>query len=241
MLIQLKGGVGEALCAEPAIRKYGIEQAGNIKLTICCENADLYVGHPVVEGIMYQSPETEGPFNRVVVLEPIGESADSKMRGYAEQLDVTMSGHPEVYLTSLDLIRTDRFGLSKLKKTLIAIILSNRNNDTAKWNNLARILSERFGACVAFLSFSKHSGLEFGFDLTGRLMPREMAAVLSKTRCWIAEETDGALLGIAVKTAGILLTDEALFEERPLVEQLSARCTEDEIVQSVCGMIQDRQ
>ncbi|MHC5083177.1 MAG: hypothetical protein ACYTET_04475 [Planctomycetota bacterium] len=238
VLIRIPDDVTDALCAEPAIRKYSQEKLSSGQLTICCEHADLYVGHPAIGGIMYDlTEEDRDRFTQTIVLEPVEGSVDERMERYGEQLDVKLDQDvPNIYLTGLDWIRIERFGLSKMDKPTVAMVLSDDTAAADLFNELALILHERFGFGIVFLSSIKQKVPETEKNLTGRLMPREMAAVFSKVDCWVSDSAASAVLSLAVSSKGILLGSDSDIMDCPQVETVGFDTDIEEICRCIAGL-----
>lgn len=148
-------------------------------------------------------------FDRTIDLNSESVGLVQMMQNYAEQLDVTGPlGRPRVYITSMDRLRLGRFGLKRPLHPAIAVVLQQQNPDTRRWDLAAAEIEERLGASVIFMASKKWSGLDHGINLTGRLMPREMMAVLSRADGWLGFDREAAALGWAAGKKGIVLTDE---------------------------------
>ena len=208
------------------------------QLTICCENADLYVGHPAVGAIMYDLTEEDRKrFTQTIVLNPAAGTVDQRIDDYGKQLDVELDQEvPNIYLTSLDWIRIERFGLSRMDKPTVAMVLADHTMARDIFNELALMLHERFGFGVVFLSPVKQQVLEGEKNLTGRLMPREMAAVFSKVDCWVSDCVSSPVLSLAVSSQGVLLAAERELIDCQNVDVVSFDTDVEEICQRIAAL-----
>jgi hypothetical protein len=221
--VRIAGHMAEALCAEPAIAAFQQAFGKRVRLTVCSQAADLYVGHPAISAIMYDGRQaSDGSFDRVIDLETGGSNPVRLVQSYAEQMGVEVSDlRPHVYVTSMDRLRTGRFGVAKLQRPCTVILLPEQMASLAPMDALAADIEERLGAGVVFVSLKKYPALEHGKNLTGRLMPREIAAVMSRADVWIGMNAEAAVLGWAAGSGGVVFTDEPFDspEEAILIRQ----------------------
>jgi hypothetical protein len=210
VLVRIAGHVVEALCAEPAIAAFQQAFGKRVCMTVCSSAADLYVGHPAVRAIMYHSRQVpDGLFDRVIDLEAGTLEPLRRVRRYAEQMAVELSDmRPRIYVTSMDRLRTGRFKVTERDRLCTVILLPEQTTSLEQMDTLAADIEERLGAGVVFVSLSKYPALEHGKNLTGRLMPREIAAVLRDADLWIGMNAEAAVLGWAAGSGGIVFTDE---------------------------------
>lgn len=209
VLIQIGGGVLEALCAEPAIAAFA-GAAPERRVTVCCRAADLYVGHPRIDTIMYSRTDTaEKRFERIIELTAGCDDPAEMVRSFAAQLSVTVERlQPHCHLTSMDRLRAGRFGFKRRRDAGVVIILPDHGMNTADIEILAADVEERLGTDVIFVSGRKYADLEPGLNLTGKLMPREMVAILGKAAGWVGFDRSAAAMGWAAGKKGIVFAEE---------------------------------
>lgn len=232
MLIRIAGGIEQALCAEPAVAAFQRAHK-QMRITVCNPAADLYVGHPAVSGIMYQPEVCPDGFDRIMDWTANAGDPTGLVSQFAHQAGVTVeSQKPTIYVTSMDRLRIGRFGLASLQRPVAVIILPEGTEGTdvpAGFETLAADIEERLGGSAVFISMKKYTTLENGTNLTGRLMPREMAAVIGRADGWIGLDLRAACLGWAAGGKGILLVDE-LFDSPSPEMTVQERLTDREML-----------
>lgn len=206
----------DALCAEPAIAALG-RQMRSVPLTVASANADVYVGHPGISGILYLENHTPlGGFDRTLVV-PAGTSAMTlaeRVACAAEALGVSVERRePQIYLTSLDALRTERLELGGPQQPIMALCMGDDAGDDRwrRWEGVCRTLKDEQGTAIVLLS-GRRGALDVYKNLAGRLMPREAAAVLSRCAVWLGDDPTYAALAGAVGLPGVFVSDAAVFE-----------------------------
>jgi hypothetical protein len=226
--------MAEALCAEPAVSAFA-RQSPPAEITICSRAADLYVGHPQIRGIMYRYMDgMTSVFDRTIELTGEGMNCKELMRSYAAQLNAhEQPERPHIHLTTMDRIRIGRFGLKPLEGPVAVMVLPEHFAESAVWDLTAAEIEERLGASVIFLSLQKYAGLEHGRNLTGRLMPREMAAILSRAGAWLGFDAEAAALGWAAGTEGILFVPDSCESPDPAIRVRVPNCPRETVLELV--------
>lgn len=207
ILILLPKGLLSALYAEPAIRALGSGGARRKEIAVCHENADLYAGHPAVHGVAYsEAGGLAASFDKVITLRgALGkEGAMDWVFEVARQLGVTLEQQaPQIALNSFDFVRTQRFGISKLARPRIAIAMAAEASSgwpAASRRDLCRLLRSRMSAGLVYVGGCHGEIEESAKDLRGKLMAREIAAVLKQCDLLISEEEEMVSLAAAVQT-----------------------------------------
>jgi hypothetical protein len=200
-LVVIEGGIIEAICAEPVIRRLAEQAEGRYTLTVCQKHADLYAGHPAVKCAMYDEDEADcRKFETVLRLPaPTGEMTFRRWVGaYAERMKIVLhDSRPNIVLTGYDLIRVQRFGICTLKKQKVAVA-TGQLPDAAhmeNWRRFCETLRQQSDCDVIILGQVKVE-LPAAKNLSGRLTPRETAAVLSQ--CDVLATTEEACAAMAV-------------------------------------------
>lgn len=239
VLVRIAGGITEALCAEPAINAFGRQWQEHMRISVCTPAADLYVGHPQVSGIMYRQEDAVGGFDRTIDLREGAAGLVQLVQDYAGQLGITDAlARPQVYVTSMDRLRTRRFGLAALELPVIVIVLPEETINLSKWDVMAADIEERLGGSAVFVSTRKYPALQHGKNLTGRLMPREIAAVLSRADGWIGFGAEAAAIGWAAGTKGIIFAGND-FESPDAGIAVRSECMDREsLLEAVSEMIE---
>jgi hypothetical protein len=201
VLVVVEGGIVEAICAEPVIRRLAEQAEGRYTLTVCQKHADLYAGHPAVKCAMYDEDEADcRKFETVLRLSaPAGEMTFRRRVGaYAERMKIVLhDGRPNIVLTGYDLIRAQRFGICALKKQKVAVAIGQSPDaaHTENWRRFCETLRQRPDCDVIILGQVKVE-LPATKNLSGKLTPRETAAVLSQ--CDVLATTEEACAAMAV-------------------------------------------
>ncbi len=212
ILLILPEGLLSAVGAEPAIRAMGREKRPRKEITVCHEHADLYAGHPAVHRVAYS--ETGGlaaSFDKVITLRgALGkEGAMDWVFEVAHQLGVTLEQQaPQIALNSFDFVRTQRFGISKLARPRIALALAAEASSgwpASSRRELCRLLRSRMAAGLVYVGGCHGEIEESAKDLRGKLMAREIAAVLKQCDLLISEEEEMVSLAAAVQTPVIYI------------------------------------
>ena len=196
--------------AEPAIRIYG--KQGRNEITVCHEYADLYVGHSSVHGLAYSGAgEIQETFDKVIYLRDKTEKGVPMdwIFDAAHQLGVTLEHQkPQIMLSSFDFVRTQRFGISRVRRPRIAIAM--RPEEPEGWprdcrRELGRLLCEKMQAGLVYVGGCFGETVEGGKDLREKLMAREIAAVLRQCDLLISEDEEITALASAVQVPAVYL------------------------------------
>ncbi len=205
VLIVPPPGLLSALLAEPAIWAFGQAEASGREITICHEYADLFIGHPGVRGLAYgDADELNESFDKVIYLrgEPRKGAAMDWMFDAAGQLGVRLEQQtPQIILNSFDFVRTQRFGLSKVRRP--RVVLAPLSDSAESWLaahsvELAQLLKKKLGAGLVYAGGGIGPAAEGAKDLRGKLTAREIAAVLQQCDLLISEEEETAALAAAI-------------------------------------------
>ena len=215
LLIVPEPGLCGALLAEPGIRALHLDGAGDPEITVCHETADLFAGHPAVHALAYSYPERTDQFDRIITLQA-GRGKGTNM----EKIEVYAAGagavlhenQPKVFLTSFDLIRVQRFGLNQVVRPRVALTLPTYlpAAEEEGWIALCRALTERMGCGVVLLGDEGTVNIPGGKDFRGKLMAREMAAVLSQCDVLITSEAEMIWMGLSVRVPGVFIGTEEM-------------------------------
>lgn len=231
----LEGGLLDALCAEPAIDAL-CRQSPSVALTVASAHADVYVGHPGISGILYLEPDNHpAGFDRTLIVPaaPAEATIAERIALAAEALGVQVDRTcPRIHLTSLDTLRTERLELGRANQPIIALCLSETANAGAdrrrRWETLCQRLEERRGAAIILLA-GPDSALRVHKNLSGRLMPREAAAVLTRCAAWLGDDAVYAAMARAVNVPGVFISDGAAIEPDQTVCVCSCDASDEQI------------
>lgn len=236
----------DAICAEPAVDAF-CRQSAAVSLTVASVNADVYVGHPGVRGIMYVEANNrpEG-FDRIITISarPSDASVEERILHTADVLGVELDRtSPRIFLTSMDTIRTQRLELGRTGQPIAALCLRqevNADSDSRqRWMSICQALQEQWNASIILLS-GTGGALRIYKDLVGRLMPREAAAVLSRCTVWFGDDPTYAALGAAVQTPGVFISERPVFQEEQMIETCPAFASAAEILEALNRVRQER-
>ena len=230
----------DAICAEPAVDAL-CRQLDAVSLTVASECADVFVGHPGVHAIMYleadKQPEGFGRTLRVPA-GPLDASAAERTAYAAAALGVKPDRiRPKIHLTSLDAIRAQRFEPGCASRPVIALCLHQGAADDRRqrWASLCRSLEEQWNAMIVLMSGAA-DGLRIHNDLSGQLMPREMAAALSRSTVWLGDDPTYAALAGAVGVPGVFIADQANVGDDAMTSYCSCCASDQEIIETLGRM-----
>lgn len=210
MLVVPETGMLGALLAEPALRALAAGHPGDLAITVCHEYADLFAGHPAVHALAYAYPDKPEAFDQIITLQAgqgKGTTMD-KMLEYAANLGTTPGDNqPKIFLNSFDLLRAQRFGLSKIPHPRLALILPEpmAAEEATAWRDLCRTLTEKLECGIVLLGPDGGRRFEYGRDLRGKLMARETAAVISQCDVLISPDAEMVWVASAVRVPGIFV------------------------------------
>jgi ADP-heptose:LPS heptosyltransferase len=211
----VEGGITEAICAEPIIRRLAEQANGQCTVTVCQEHADLYAGHPAVKCAIYDEDEADAQKFETVLRLPVltGEmTLHQRVGTYAEQMNVVLSdGRPNLALTGYDLIRAQRFGICTLKKPKVAVAISQSlwASQGETWQQFCERLCRQSDCSVVILGQTKVE-LPAAKNLSGKLTSREAAAVLSQCDVLATTEEDYAALAVSVRIPAVVVSGSSV-------------------------------
>ena len=236
----------DAVCAEPAIDAL-CRQSNAVSLTVASVNADVYVGHPGVRGIMYIEGDNrpEG-FDRIITV-PAGlsdASAGERILHAADVLGVQLDRtSPRIYLTSMDTIRTQRLELGHTGQPIAALCFRQETDGDSdswrRWTSICDALQEQWNASIILLA-GTGGALRVHKNLVGRLMPREAAAGLSRCTVWLGDDPVYAALGAAVQIPGVFISERPVFQEEQMIETCPAFASDTEILEALNRVRRER-
>jgi ADP-heptose:LPS heptosyltransferase len=215
-LIVPEPGILRALCAEPAIRRYG-QQQKDIEITVCHPYADLFASHPAVQTVAYSMKDAEQVhYDRQIQLHAGNDKGTIMewMQNYGIQLGVEVENpRPKIEMSSFDLVRVQRFGLSRLSSPRIAVAIAADGMDDAdpeRWCNMCSFLSDQMKAGIVLIGYGGPVKMEAELDLRGRLMAREMAAVISRCDILISDDPEMIWMAGSVQVPAIFLGSQSM-------------------------------
>lgn len=209
ILIVLPKGILSALYAEPSIRAFGRKEAGPKEITVCHENADLFISHPAVHALVYGDVgDLKESFDRIIYLrDKPGKGAPMDwIYDVAHQLGVTLEQQtPQITLTSFDFVRTQRFGIFKMPRPRVALATASAGWHTECRQDICRILYEKMHAGLVYVGACRGEIETPAKDLRGKLMAREIAAVLKQCDLLISDDEEIVSLASAVKVPTVYI------------------------------------
>ncbi len=170
------------------------------------------MNHPAVFGLAYgDAGELSGSFEKVVYLRETPGKGDPMdwIHDAACHLGVKLEQQsPQIDLSSFDFVRTQRFGISRMARPRIAI--ASVSGDGAGWSAdhrkaTCQLLCEKMSAGLVWVGDRSGQDAVSGKDLRGKLMAREIAAVLKQCDLLIGEDEEIAALATAVKTPTLFI------------------------------------
>ncbi len=217
VLVEIDGGVAEAICAEPTVRSLRSRFAEPIEITVCSRHCDLYRNHPAVANFTYEAKEGwREEFDECFRLASFADFAEMHQYEmhpvdfYAEQAQVKLIERvPWICLDSFDYVRAQRFNIEGMSQPRIVIATdaddAAKTWDKAKWRRLCELLEEKLGAGIAQIADCPEQYINVGKNLTGRVSPREAAAVISCCDLLISADNGYVDLAAAVQTPTVVL------------------------------------
>jgi hypothetical protein len=212
VLVVVEGDIIEAVCAEPVLRALAQKYGPQCCLTVCHEHADLYTGHPDIASVAYDELEvTAGQYQKIVRLEPpCGPmSIRQRVSALAEQVAVQVpDDQPRIHLTGFDTLRTQRFGIGSIPRPRLALALEPMPTEQRleQWNRLCQAIDQQLHGGFVLLA-ERRIECSTGKNLTGKLMAREAASVLSQCDMLITTEQGYAAMAAAVHIPVILIDE----------------------------------
>lgn len=240
MLVIVEGGLVDALCAEPAIDAL-CRKRTSASLTAASAFADVFVGHPGLSGILYPDvEESPGGFDEVLTISacaaatPPSERVDHAVAALGVALERTV---PRLYLTSMDVIRAERLTPQRQDAPVVGLFLCTVTDPAARqrWDALCRTLHEQWDAETVLLA-GPAEDVCVRRDLSGRLMPREIAAALSRCTAWAGDDPMYAMLARAVDAPGVFVSDTAILEASPTLRVCPTTATAQELFDAMESM-----
>ena len=120
----------------------------------------------------------------------------------AHQLGVKLDQQkPQFELDSFDFVRTQRFGICRLPRPRVALAMTS--TDSAGWSavhreELCQTLCSTMQAALVVVGKSEGPAIPSAKDLRGKLLAREIAAVLKQCDLMISEDEEMVSLASAV-------------------------------------------
>jgi len=218
--VVIEGDIAEAVCAEPVIRAIALKAQHHGQMTVCHEHADLYAGHPAAVSVAYDELDLSAVKYQTVLRLSNAEDCKGfrdKVRMMARQAGIELTQDlPQLSLSGFDMLRTQRFGIGSIRQPRIAIAPGSAADASqqAAWQKIQQTLGEKLQCGFVLLADSK---LDWPADknLSGRLMARETAAVISQCDAVMTAEKAYAAMALAVNVPAILLdTNESIRWDR---------------------------
>ncbi len=206
----IEGDIAEAVCAEPVIRAIALKVQNNGQVTVCHEHADLYAGHPAAVSVAYDELDLSSVKYQTVLRLNNAEGCKGfrdKVHAMARQAGVELTQDlPQLSLSGFDTLRTQRFGIGSVRQPRIAIVpgAATESSSQDEWQQIQQTLGDKMQCGFVLLADGK---LDWSADknLSGRLMAREAAAVISQCDAMITTEKSYAAMALAVNIPVILL------------------------------------
>ncbi|MEN6306219.1 MAG: hypothetical protein ABFD91_00560 [Anaerohalosphaeraceae bacterium] len=212
MLVVVEGDITEAVCAEPVLRAIAQKYGPQCRLTVCHEHADLYTGHPAIACVAYDELEiSAGQYHKIIHLKsPDGRiSIRKRVSAMAQQIGVNVpDDQPRINLTGFDTLRTQRFGVGSIQRPRLALGLEPTlvEERLQQWNQVCQAIDQHLHGGFVLLA-ERRTECSTGKNLTGKLMAREAASVLSQCDMLITSEKGYAAMAVAVHIPVILIDD----------------------------------
>ena len=206
----IEGDIAEAICAEPIIRELALQVQNSGQITVCHEHADLFAGYSAGVSVAYDELDLSGIKYQTVLRLSNAENCSGfrdKVHAMARQASVKPADDvPRLCLSGFDTLRTQRFGIAAVRQPRIAIApkLPLDASQQAAWKQVQQLLGKKLQCGFVLLADGK---LDWTADknLSGKLMAREAAAVISQSDAVITTEKTYAALALAVNVPAILL------------------------------------
>lgn len=212
-MIEIDGGIGATVCAEPAIRSLKSEKGQAVEITVCGRHCDIFNNHASVNRVLNAVPYGYDRFDIHYRLSgdtfEHGPSIDMIDR-YARKLGVVLTDkRPQINLDSCDFVQVLRFEISKLPHPRVVIApgssCGTKMWEVDKWKQLCAILEDKIDAKLIQLGDQGESFFGFGLDLSGRVSAREAATIISRCDLLISIDNGYAHLAAAVQTPRVVL------------------------------------
>jgi ADP-heptose:LPS heptosyltransferase len=211
ILVDYHAAIGDAICAEPAIRALKQQLGDSVAITLRVTHPELFRNHPDVSRIEHTMfPPRCNVYEKKYELSinPTKQNRRSHLVDRAaEQIGVTLSPAdriPRIYLDRWDELMLEKFNLPACGELKIAIgphvRWPSRQWVNSKWSEICTTLKKHLGATIIQLGTAEAYTANFGIDLVGQTSSREAAAVLSQCDLLVSVDTGLAHLAAAVGT-----------------------------------------
>lgn len=206
----IEGDIADAVCAEPIIRELALKVQHSGQITVCHEHADLYTGHPAAVSVAYDELDLSDVRYQTVLRLSSAENCvgfRDKVHAMARQAGLELTQDvPKLSLSGFDTLRTQRFGMASVKqpRVVIAAAFPADAAQQAAWKIIQESLGDKLQSGFVLIADGKLDWM-MEKNLSGKLMAREAAAVISQCGLVITTEKNYAALALAVDVPAILL------------------------------------
>ncbi len=214
VLIEIDGGIGATLCAEPAIRSFKSEAGNNAEITVRAGHEDLFYNHPGISTVaniaLSGDDESFGVRFRLDAGLAAGQDWEGLIDGFAEQLGVSLADKcPRLYLNSFDYVRMQRFKIGSVSHPRV-VIAAGHDSGAEMWNDdnwrqLCQALETAVSASILQIGGEGDVFFGHGMDLTGKVTAREAATIISKGDLLVGVDNGYGQLAGAVKTPAVII------------------------------------
>jgi len=213
VVIELDGSITGAVCAEPAISSLKSKAGKDVAIFVCANGAEFFLNHPSITAVI-AVPETDEGNGQLYIRLKGPEAANAKLMHlidwYAIQMGVNFVNRcPRIYLESIDFVTLQKYYTGNDTKPRIAIApgsdVSIKLWGQDKWETLCRRIEEAFEAEIIQLGYDRDISIGIGTDLTGRLSPRQNAALIKTCDLLIGVDNGFTQIAEAVGTPFIAM------------------------------------
>lgn len=206
----IEGDIAEAVCAEPVIRAIALQLQGKGQITVCHEHADLYASHPAAVSVAYDELDlAEVKYQTVLRLNNAEGCCGFRDKVYAmaRQAGIQLTDDvPQISLSGFDTLRTQRFGIAGVLGPRIVIAPASCGDASQQgvWKQIQHQVKDKLQCGFVLIADGK---MDWTADknLSGKLMAREAAAVISQCDVVVTTEKTYAAVALAVNVPAIFL------------------------------------
>lgn len=212
-MIEIDGGIGATVCAEPAIRSLKSEKGQAVEIIVCGQHCDIFRNHASVNRVLNAVPCGYDRFDVHYRLSEDTFKDDQlidQVDRYARELGVVLTDkHPQINLENNDFVQVLRFEISKQAHPRIVIApdssCGTKMWEVDKWMQLCAILEDKIDANIIQLGDQGESFFGFGLDLIGKVSAREAATIIGRCDLLVSVDNGYAHLAAAVETPRVIL------------------------------------
>ncbi|HEG43151.1 MAG TPA: hypothetical protein ENH94_03785 [Phycisphaerales bacterium] len=212
-MVELDDSIAGAVCAEPAISSLKSKAGKDVEIVVCGSGGELFLNHPSITAVI-AVPETDAGEDQLYLRLKGPEAANAMsihlVDWYAKQMGVNVENKcPRIYLESVDFVTMQKFHAGSDKSRRIAIApgsdVSIKLWGHDKWKRLCKRIEETFDADIIQIGCDGDVFVGFGEDLTGKLSPRQGAALIKTCDLLVSVDNGFVQIAGAVETPCVAL------------------------------------